>query len=253
MNTDYDIIYLYYISYSEYLGDERDIIKELKLKLLELGIESEDINDLLKNFYQHYNIDISPTIIESVIISSNSSDNDSDSDFDSDNDFDFDLNNNEIINQNYNSIPFLENTNTQDRIAQIFNLSLFEQFPNPFLSFNNIIEQENQNNHTHQQITDFLNIINNQDFNPIIGSVFKDVIPVINKESIKQLNTYYLEKDLDTNCVICMCNQLSTEKVIELNCNHIFHYDCITSYLLKYNNKCPICRKEAGETEYINM
>lgn len=253
MNTYFDIIYLYYNSYSEYLNDERDIIRELKLKLLELGIESEEINDLLKNFYQYYNIDISPTIIESVIIPNNNSDSDSDFDSDSNIDFDFNLNNNEIINHNYNSIQFLENTNTQDRIAQIFNLSLFEQFPNPFLSFNNIIEQNNQNNHTHQQITDFLNIINNQDFNPIIGSAFKDVIPVINKESIEQLNTYYLEKDLDINCVICMCNQLSTEKVIELDCNHIFHCDCITKYLEKYNNKCPICRKEAGDTEYINM
>ena len=55
--------------------------------------------------------------------------------------------------------------------------------------------------------------------------------------------------DIENNdeCTICLSNDLDNEWV-KLNCQHIFHRDCITEWL-SINNTCPICREEAGEGE----
>ena len=37
-----------------------------------------------------------------------------------------------------------------------------------------------------------------------------------------------------------------------LNCNHLFHIDCIKIWLTKQSYKCPICRMEASCC-YINV
>ena len=41
---------------------------------------------------------------------------------------------------------------------------------------------------------------------------------------------------------------MSKDNIIrQLNCNHIYHKECIDKYLLEYSNKCPICRAECGK------
>lgn len=44
------------------------------------------------------------------------------------------------------------------------------------------------------------------------------------------------------NCVICLNDFKNGDKAIILPCIHLFHKDCITSWL-KQNDKCPICKK----------
>jgi hypothetical protein len=38
--------------------------------------------------------------------------------------------------------------------------------------------------------------------------------------------------------------------VTELKCKHMFHTECIETYLKQYNHKCPVCRSEVGNVIY---
>ena len=50
--------------------------------------------------------------------------------------------------------------------------------------------------------------------------------------------------DIENNieCTICLSNDSDIEWV-KLNCNHMFHRECISEWL-SINNTCPICREE---------
>jgi hypothetical protein len=48
------------------------------------------------------------------------------------------------------------------------------------------------------------------------------------------------------NCVICLNDFKNGEKALILPCIHLFHKDCIISWL-KQNDKCPICKKDIKE------
>ena len=39
----------------------------------------------------------------------------------------------------------------------------------------------------------------------------------------------------------CICLENISNKKIKLDCNHLFHYDCISKIK---NNKCPLCREK---------
>lgn len=45
-------------------------------------------------------------------------------------------------------------------------------------------------------------------------------------------------------CSICLDDihaNTNTNKNVKLDCNHLFHYDCISKIK---NNKCPLCRRK---------
>ena len=70
-------------------------------------------------------------------------------------------------------------------------------------------------------------------FNEIKGIQYKNVI----------------DKNNRNNCVICLENFEDDDEVIEMNCFHLFHYECIKKWFLpsnsvNINNSCPECRKE---------
>ena len=69
---------------------------------------------------------------------------------------------------------------------------------------------------------------------------------------IKIENTYKLSKktkkiknidleNLINECSICLEKYKLNEKIIQLDCDHIFHKSCFDLWFQK-NNSCPICR-----------
>jgi hypothetical protein len=48
-------------------------------------------------------------------------------------------------------------------------------------------------------------------------------------------------------CFVCMNSFQPSDKMVRLPCEHVFHRPCIYSWLTKYNNTCPLCRKEVEE------
>ena len=60
-----------------------------------------------------------------------------------------------------------------------------------------------------------------------------------------QLNKLSLAKvKIEEDCSICCCPMLIKNKQILLNCRHIFHKNCIYSWLRK-NPLCPMCRNHS--------
>ena len=50
-------------------------------------------------------------------------------------------------------------------------------------------------------------------------------------------------------CSICLENFNEDDIIIKLDCEHIYHNPCLEKWLSIYNNKCPKCRKEVGESK----
>ena len=53
----------------------------------------------------------------------------------------------------------------------------------------------------------------------------------------------YTNKDCD-KCAVCQYEYKEKEKVKKLRCGHLFHIDCINTWL-EDNKVRPICKKEA--------
>ncbi|KAI3911221.1 hypothetical protein MKW92_004597 [Papaver armeniacum] len=44
-------------------------------------------------------------------------------------------------------------------------------------------------------------------------------------------------------CSVCMGeSETSTEEGKRLPCNHVYHLDCISKWISRSNNSCPLCR-----------
>ncbi|CAI5438016.1 unnamed protein product [Caenorhabditis angaria] len=55
------------------------------------------------------------------------------------------------------------------------------------------------------------------------------------------------EKPDETDrCTVCLCDFEGGKEVRKLQCDHIFHPDCIDKWLF-YNKKCPVCRMEVDK------
>ncbi len=58
---------------------------------------------------------------------------------------------------------------------------------------------------------------------------------------ISELDEIIVLNDSDEICSICLENYRKKEKMIRLNCHHIFHTQCIQDWFLN-KNTCPLCR-----------
>ena len=53
-------------------------------------------------------------------------------------------------------------------------------------------------------------------------------------------------------CSICLDNICEENTVIKLDCNHIFHGQCISQWLSE-NSSCPLCRSAPDQTETLQI
>ena len=63
-----------------------------------------------------------------------------------------------------------------------------------------------------------------------------------NMEIYKMKNVEKLDND-KKKCTICLENYVDGDDSIALPCIHIFHADCIKTWV-KDHNTCPICKKD---------
>ena len=249
---------------------ETDIIRELKIFLLDNGISEENLNELLYNFYKYFDMDISLEIIqntsivsinnvisifESLITNSinnhqvNDADNDpdNDADNDADNDTDNDAYNhavndavNDADNHNHNHVY-----NHADPIFITINPSVWG--PSLWDINQNIIDMPLPIHNNHNNI---INIFNNifQHLPP--NNNMQDVVVTVDDKDLEKIKSIKLESKHDTNCSICLGCLDKDEYASELECKHIFHTECIEPYLKQYNHICPVCRTEIGTAKY---
>jgi hypothetical protein len=163
----------------------------------------------------------------------------------------------EIIKEHIKAYYFLEDIQYINIIDEVFNnIVIFTVYNNQReeledddqeeLYDNNDednIEQERREDQIIQMIN-FINFVNE------ISNInnLEDVIMVLDEN---QLNNIPEKKysEISTECNTCSICQDEIDKdhtVRQLNCNHIYHKECIDKYLLEYSYKCPICRAECG-------
>ncbi len=67
---------------------------------------------------------------------------------------------------------------------------------------------------------------------------------IIRRRKIRELNQLMVIIKNYTNlsdvCAICLNNFVIPNKVAELNCRHLYHYQCILKWLVE-RRSCPLC------------
>jgi hypothetical protein len=56
-----------------------------------------------------------------------------------------------------------------------------------------------------------------------------------------------IDNNINTKCCICLDEMKLNDYIGQLNCNHVFHVNCIKAWFGTNNNKnCPLCRESIG-------
>jgi len=222
----YNDIFSYRILLQDINENETYIIRELKIYLVNKRYNINEINNILYSFYQYFNIEIELSSIENIRLLL------------------FNINNiSNLVHYNRNII-----NNDQINNNDINNNEE-----------NNNEENNNQENNNEENNEINRNIIYNSYLYDIILNYIdfrytnnydnlEDVIVSLDTNELNNLKTYENDKK-NINCCICMHDINEKELITELKCNHVFHENCIKTYLDNYSHKCPICRISAGNTK----
>ena len=159
-------------------------------------------------------------------------------------------------------VKLLESEIEHDNI-NMYLFSFYEYYNIP-ITMNDIISVDNNENNNENnnifinQIINVINVLNNiqdefHDLPPLINlNNLSDVIVTTNKTDLEQLKeiTYndVTYNDVTCDCMICMMEVKKDDIILDIECKHIFHKDCLFEYLNTYNHICPICRKDIGRT-----
>jgi hypothetical protein len=119
--------------------------------------------------------------------------------------------------------------------------------PQPLHAHQRTPLQRHQNNTTNifnnliNLFENYINIATEEIFDDL-----EDVKVTLTEDEFNKLNTTILDESIlnNTQCTICLENLKLNEKLIILQCKHIFHRECIKYWLLNQSTKCPICRYE---------
>ncbi len=238
-NTDEELLYdlfAHRIQFMDYSTDEYYIIRKLKQKLIELGYAEENLNTIIYSFYTHFNILITMSEIENI------------------------------------------NVNQTIHLGPAFLHTLFA----PLINHPPIVEETNENENdddmpplvevleeeqnTQLNINDLLNIIigqptlgNNIFFNQILiqplpntnpnpNNFMEDVLVTTDQNTLNTLNILKITNNMNEKCMICIEEMNEDEEYFDIDCKHIFHRECLETYLKNYNHICPVCRNEIGQS-----
>lgn len=225
----FDDLFALRIELSDDYLDESEIIRELKMIMINNGFTSESqVNTYLVDFYKHFGFEISSDIIESVSIpppvpiSS--------------------INN--LINQTFMNVNGINNL----VLPPLMN-------PSYTVPINEVSDDEDSNIDSDDEgppnVNNFMNIFNN-----ILQQAENNMTDIENMEDVKvilknesTIKKIKLEEKLEEKCSVCLSEMNKGDNVWELKCKHTFHGDCIKVWLKEYNYKCPVCRQETGEGE----
>jgi len=88
------------------------------------------------------------------------------------------------------------------------------------------------------------NIIRNANGKETLSQIALDKLVLV---SFKNLDTE-IKKKFET-CLICLDDFKEETIIRKIKCMHLFHKDCIDSWLLKESFKCPLCRDSAVDID----
>jgi hypothetical protein len=80
----------------------------------------------------------------------------------------------------------------------------------------------------------------------------EDIVVTTDENTLNTINILKITSDMKENCSICLSEMIENDEYMDLECKHIFHKECLRTYLKNYNHICPICRKDIGKS-YPNI
>lgn len=251
-----DILLSIKLTYEGLYPDNSIVILKMKERLIEEGLSIENILEIIMEFFTHQGEILDINYVENLIRPHNTIRNNI-----------LHYNSNNIISNNISSNNTVSNNISSNNIVSILNVlthrivnanqemedsedsddDLYSENSDDILE-NGILEDDYQN-----FISPFINIpINIRNINR--PRDMSNVIVVLNDNDLNKIkeSEYILEEDLDHDCVISLDSLKKGSNVIKLCCGHIFKSESIIDYLSKYNYKCPVCRRELGETKILD-
>ena len=86
------------------------------------------------------------------------------------------------------------------------------------------------------------NVISDNNRDRVITSDMRNsLINNQNTDPILVTHIQYSDDEILDTCSICLYGYKVDEKLVKLNCNHIYHGECIFDWFKK-NRNCPLCR-----------
>ncbi len=278
-------LFAHRIQFMDYSTDENFIIRKLKLKLIEMGYPTEELNNIIYTFYSYFNILITMSEIESVSINQHTNviNNVAPQNFlqqlfvsmvNEPIQFNIPLiiplnqpeqnteQNEEPLNEEpLNEEPLNEEPLNEEPLNEDNEDNDYNDMP-PLEEANEISYYNPLDNHTENviNVTNLLNIILGVPNNTFVFEqmlvpppqnnrhFMEDIIVTTDENTLNKLNIFKITKDMNENCTICMEEMNEDEEYFDINCKHIFHKNCLETYLKNYNHICPVCRNEIGNS-----
>ena len=146
--------------------------------------------------------------------------------------------------------------NTSTEIPVNTNVNTNNTSTNITINADNFILSMNNLN----QINNMLNIlygINNpipivNIFNPSVltnSMPMNDIVVTTDDDYLDKIKNIEVKETIIDKCSICLMSIDSGDTMLDIECKHCFHKECLLEYLKKYNHICPICRKEIGNSK----
>ena len=243
----------------------REIMNIIDKKLDELNDElsNENAEDTLENEPAEDALEDESTEDEEVELGNNNLESDDQKELE-DNE---NQNNNPSIEQFNNIINIFDNyiqnniniqQNSGNNFFNIINQDMNLNYYN-FNQFSNLSNLANEDLEDLDDLPDLIDMNDTINNGPILYTTFslnqsshnnyiyEDVKIILSEEQFNNLEcTSFEELHLNENkeCLICIENFKDEDDVIKIPCNHIFHKNCIKSWVCEESNKCPICRLE---------
>lgn len=272
MNDIYDEnlmhdLFAYRIQLLDESNNEQYIIRKLKVKLISFGYLEDNLNMIIYSFYNFFDIPITLSEIENIPsidyhplqfffnqtpnlpnslmsllppnlngiyyinmnvhqVNNNPASNP------------VDLNNNP---ENLDNNPEDNDDNPEDNDDNIDENEIIIDMNIGALMREIYLNQLNQPNQLNQ-----LNQSNqlNLQFAPLMN----DVVVTTDENTLNTLNVLKITKEMNEKCTICIEDMNEDDEYFDINCKHVFHKDCLNTYLKNYNHICPICRNEIGNS-----
>ena len=206
-------LFAYRIQIMDIILEEYNIIRRLKTYLIDHGYNN--INAILYSFYNYFDIPMTLSEIENVQINNFSN----------------------IVFINVNNNPDNNNLDNDDidDIPPLINVSNNQHPINIFPNLLNILlgMPSLQNIHFNQILVPPNNNLN-------------DIVVTTDENSLNNLPILKITNKMNEKCTICMIEMNENEEFLDIECKHIFHKECLETYLKNYNHICPICRKDIG-------
>lgn len=126
-------------------------------------------------------------------------------------------------------------------INVIFKLNDIQYDRHDLIAYNNYLD----NNHN-VQINDLL--VSGISLQSIINSQLTTVPVVLTEREYSTLvNTVTVNNIQETICGSCHADLQTDQILSQLPCEHVFHQDCIKTWLTTQSTRCPLCSRDVRE------